>query len=63
MRFIIVSLFFLSLPIYGATVKATGQVICRIVAPTEVVFSETLTELNEQVVVYTEDGPTLQIVF
>lgn len=64
MKHLIVILVFMSIPCYCATVKATGQVICRIVAPFEVPSVQTITpEETEQAVVYTENGPTLQVVF
>lgn len=48
-------LVFLTVPAYCATVKATGQVKCVIIA------AEPTPEPNT--VVYTEVGPTLQVVF
>ena len=56
-------LFILALATFGLcgyTIKATGQVRVVIVAPEEIQF--TYTE-PDTVVVYTEVGPTLQVVF
>lgn len=58
MRVLILVLFF-ALPCFGAeTIKATGTVRARIVAPEEVVVN-----FNNYTVVYTEQGATAQIVF
>ena len=58
MRVLILVLFF-ALPCFGAeTIKATGTVRARIVAPEEVVVN-----FNNYTVVYTEQGATAQVVF
>lgn len=65
MRVLILVLFF-ALPCFGAeTIKATGTVRARILAPDvfEVPTVENLTQEVPYVIVYTEQGATAQIVF
>ena len=64
---VLILVLFLALPCFGAeTIKATGTVRARIVAPDvfEVPTVENLTQENvPYVIVYTEQGATAQIVF
>ena len=64
MKKLCIILAFISLPCYCATIKATGHVVCKIVVPFEVPSVQTINPVEiEQAVVYTENGPTLQIIF
>lgn len=63
---ILIALILLASPCYGAeTIKATGMVRARIIAPKvfEVPTVENLTKDVPYVIVFTEQGATAQVVF